>query len=164
MKSHIDKETEDIKLISIGNTYKFYSATTSILDYHMLTFSNFSDRDYEIVSNVPRYDIEPHGPKDEAEFDDIQQLLCHYFGNVRELYAVYILEKEKDMQVWIIISVDDDDLRDSIYDIQYALLNEHPYLRLDFYVIPLGGRNLRSIVPTNAMRLSIGVNEIAKPS
>ena len=159
MKSNVDKQTENIKLNSIGNTYDFYSATTSILDYHMLTFENFSDRDYEIVSNIPQYEIGPHGPKDEAEFDNIQHLLCKYFRNISELHSVYILEKEKDTQVWIIISVDNDDLRDSIYDIQYVLLKEHPYLRLDFYVVSLNGRNLRSIVPTNAMRLSIGVTE-----
>ncbi len=159
MKSNVDKQTEDIELSSIGNTYDFCSATTSIIDYHMLTFNNFSDRDYEIVSDIPQYDKEPYGSKDEAEFDDIQQLLCKYFRNISELQSVYILEKEKDTQVWIIISVDDDDLRDSIYAIQYILLNEHPYLRLDFYVVPLNSRNLQSIVPTNAMRLSIGVTE-----
>lgn len=155
MSSYVTKQTEDIELVSIANTYDFYSATTSVIDYHMLTFRSFSDKDYEIDSNVLQHHIEPHGPKDEVEFEDIRELLFHYFGNIKELDAVYVLEKEKDTQVWLIISIDDDDLRDRIYDIEYELLTKHPYLRLDFHVVPLDGKDLRSVVPTNAMRLVI---------
>lgn len=163
MKSDTAKETEEVELISIANTVRFYSATTSILDYHMLTFRNLSDRGYEVLSDVLLPDAEPGGSKDEAEFGDIQELLCEYFGGTTQLEDIYILEKEKDTHVWIVISDDDEELRDSIYDAQYKLLNEHPYLRLDFYVVPIEGGSLESIVPTNALRLAGKVAQNCRP-
>ncbi|GEM_PF-5774646 len=161
MKNQENKQTEKVEFNSIGKKHDILVGTTTTLeaDYPMLKYINLADEGYEIESEIFQFDKELHKPTSKvvlSDIYDIQQLLRQNFGNIKGLRDVYILEKGKETQVWLILSVEDDDLRNSIYDIQYLLLTEHPYLQLDFYVVALEDRTLKSMVPTNAMRLTLG--------
>jgi hypothetical protein len=70
------------------------------------------------------------------------------FSVIPSVLSVHVLFRDNACRITVAVPAKDYALEDRIYDVQYALMDRVPGLRVDLNIVVLGNRKLEEIVTT----------------
>lgn len=135
--------------------YNNYTLNSSTFDYPMLHYFSKADGDFYIETNIQQTEKKSQVVAGKIDYKNIQEILIEYFEKLPAIEDIYLFEKEKDTQIWILIPRDNNSLRDKIYDIEYKIIKKYSFLSLDFHIVVVYGKKRESIIPSKALKMSI---------